>query len=182
VANIDLKAPIAPNGPFPSVYDTYFSGGFRSVADLTELNAIVTLRRVEGMWVIVRSSGAIYQLLPSPWNSTITDWTLVPVAPALPAYAVASTGNCRLVCFNGVLRWQQYESAVATYSGSDTATPTWNDFESRPYRIIASQPRITDGLGFVNVQIVSPSSTGATFELSGVITGEVDIEVTEVLS
>lgn len=62
------------DGDFAVVRDTQILGGFRSVADETERDAITTERRVEGMRVYVRSTSKLYELSGGTSNA---DWHLV---------------------------------------------------------------------------------------------------------
>jgi hypothetical protein len=68
-----VTGPIVPSDStdtYPTHYDTYGSGGYRSVADELEKEAIPSGRRVAGMLVHVRSTGAIYLL-----GTNLTTWT-----------------------------------------------------------------------------------------------------------
>lgn len=53
----------------------YGIDGLRSVADLTERNAISNERRREGMLAYTQSDSSYWTLLPSPWSGTNADWT-----------------------------------------------------------------------------------------------------------
>lgn len=78
MANIPGSVPVTGFIAPANITDTYAShseefglGGYRSVADLTALDAITTERRKEGMKVFVLSENIEYQLLGGITN---TDW------------------------------------------------------------------------------------------------------------
>jgi hypothetical protein len=52
----------------------YGKGGLRTVANITDRNAITVERRTEGMMVFVQDIGTYWKLLPSPWAYDNTDW------------------------------------------------------------------------------------------------------------
>lgn len=73
-----VTGPIVPSDTadtYPTHYDAYGSGGYRSVADELAKEAIPTARRTPGMMVHVRSSGAIYIL-----SSNLTDWAATSIS------------------------------------------------------------------------------------------------------
>jgi len=67
---------LAPVVPFDTTdqhathFALYGKGGYRSVANTTERDAITTLRREPGMLVYVSATGLIYRL-----ESDLTTWT-----------------------------------------------------------------------------------------------------------
>lgn len=73
-----VTGPIVPSDTadtYPTHYDLYGSGGYRSVADELAKEAIPSARRTAGMMVHVRSSGAIYILA-----SNLTDWAVTSIS------------------------------------------------------------------------------------------------------
>lgn len=71
---IGITGPIAPahsNDRFPTHLQQFGAGGFRSVADTAERDAIPDDRLVSGMWVYDRSLGDTYVL-----EDDLTTWTL----------------------------------------------------------------------------------------------------------
>lgn len=67
---------ISPLGAFPICSDVDLLGGFRSVADNTERDAIVAADRKAGMWVWVQGATTLYRLDPPLTNS---DWVAIPL-------------------------------------------------------------------------------------------------------
>jgi hypothetical protein len=61
---------------YPVIDPLYGIDGFRNVNTLSDLNSIPNLRRRAGMVVGVSGGTTYYKLNPSPWNSTISDWSL----------------------------------------------------------------------------------------------------------
>ena len=64
ISQIPLVSYITTNGPaqYPTHIDSLGYGGFRVVKDITERNAITTLRRKYGMAVYVQSNDSLYIL------------------------------------------------------------------------------------------------------------------------
>ena len=85
---IDLSAipitgyisPTSDTDTFATHVDTYGKGGYRSVADLTERDAISTERREIGMLVYVVSENTMYQLLSDIEN---INWVIAETLPPL---------------------------------------------------------------------------------------------------
>jgi hypothetical protein len=59
---------------FPVIDPVYGVDGWRATADHTTRNAIPTQRRREGMIVYTLNDHTAWQLQPSPWTGTDTDW------------------------------------------------------------------------------------------------------------
>lgn len=73
-----VTGPIVPSDTadtYPTHYDVYGSGGYRSVADELAKDAIPAGRRTAGMMVHVRSSGAIYIL-----GTNLTTWAATSIS------------------------------------------------------------------------------------------------------
>lgn len=72
IQGTNVAAPVVPFSTadvHPSHEAAYGKGGYRSVADITQRNAIPTARREAGMLVYVQSDGVIYQLA-----ANLTTW------------------------------------------------------------------------------------------------------------
>ena len=69
-------APIALTSDYPAHDEQYGRGGYRSVANLTERNAISAGKRKDGMMVLVRDSGVFYRLSGGTNNTDWVDTTL----------------------------------------------------------------------------------------------------------
>ena len=61
---------------YPVIDPLYGIDGLRNVDLLSDLNNIPTLRRRAGMVVGISGGTTYYKLNPSPWNNTITDWSI----------------------------------------------------------------------------------------------------------
>jgi hypothetical protein len=72
--DVDVINTVGPknNASFAVARDTEIKGGYRSVANITERNAITTARRKEGMWVRTNDTGNVYVL-----GSDLSTWTQV---------------------------------------------------------------------------------------------------------
>ena len=74
---VGFISPTTPLDTYPVIDPLYGIDGLRNVDTLTDLNNIPNLRRRAGMFVGVNNGSQFYKLNASPWNGTITDWTLV---------------------------------------------------------------------------------------------------------
>lgn len=74
---------------YPVIDPLYGIDGFRNVNTITELNNIPNLRRRSGMVVGVNNGSVYYKLNPSPWNGTLSDWSLFE-----PGSFTGGTGSC----------------------------------------------------------------------------------------
>jgi hypothetical protein len=74
---------------YPVIDPLYGIDGFRNVNTLSDLNSIPILRRRAGMVVGVSGGTEYYKLNPSPWNQTISDWSLFN-----PSSFTGGTGSC----------------------------------------------------------------------------------------
>jgi hypothetical protein len=90
--------------------------------------------------------------------------------------------NVRPYFFGGVWRLPQFERAKASFAGTAQASVSWPSFATRPFEVRAGAPKITDAEGPVVVDIESVTPTGCLVQLSDAITGEVNLEIEEVLS
>lgn len=82
-------APTEITDQYPVIDPLYGIDGFRNVDTLVELNGIPNLRRRAGMVVGVGGGSQYYKLNPSPWNGTITDWSIF-----TPSSFTGGTGSC----------------------------------------------------------------------------------------
>ena len=73
VAITGFVAPSSETDVYPAHTEEWGRGGFRSVADLTERDAITDERRKEGMLVNVLSTSTLYQLVAGITN---LDWQI----------------------------------------------------------------------------------------------------------
>jgi hypothetical protein len=69
-------SPSTTGDTYPVIDPLYGIDGFRNVETIVDLDNIPTLRRRAGMVVGVSGGTIYYKLNPSPWNNTITDWTI----------------------------------------------------------------------------------------------------------
>jgi len=83
-------SPTDPIDTYPVIDPLYGIDGFRNVNNITELNNIPTPRRRAGMVVGVSGGTVFYKLDPSPWNGTLTDWTLFNLGDVF----TGGTGSC----------------------------------------------------------------------------------------
>ena len=124
-------APTDTADTYPSHDATYGRGGMRSVADLTERNAIPADRRQAGMLVYVSSNTTTYQLNQPPWNFTNTDWTAFPsggggtlagdATGPIGANTVARIQNIPVTLFSPT------NGQVLTYVNDGETPPYWSN-------------------------------------------------------
>jgi len=69
-------SPSEPTDQYPVIDPLYGIDGFRNVDLLSDLNNIPDLRRRAGMVVGVSGGTDYYKLNPSPWNGTLSDWSI----------------------------------------------------------------------------------------------------------
>jgi hypothetical protein len=69
-------SPTDTNDTYPVIDPLYGIDGFRNVNLITDLNSIPEPRRRAGMVVGVSGGTTYYKLNSSPWNYTISDWSL----------------------------------------------------------------------------------------------------------
>ncbi len=69
-------SPTDPLDSYPVIDPLYGIDGFRNVNTTNDLNNIPNLRRRAGMVVGVSGGTTYYKLNPSPWNGTISDWSI----------------------------------------------------------------------------------------------------------
>jgi len=73
IRGTNVLAPVVPfdtTDTYPSHVAAYGKGGYRSVADIAERDAIPQLRRESGMLVLTLSSGIVWRL-----NDNLNTWT-----------------------------------------------------------------------------------------------------------
>lgn len=91
IAGTNVAAPVVPfstTDVHPSHEAAYGKGGYRSVANVTERNAIPTARREAGMLCYVQADGVIYQLA-----SDLNNWVALTLAGSLAGLSDAQIQN-----------------------------------------------------------------------------------------
>ena len=91
ILGTNVAAPVVPfstTDVHPSHEAAYGKGGYRSVANITERNAIPTARREAGMLVYVQAEGVIYQLA-----ADLTNWVAMTFAGTLAGLTDAQIQN-----------------------------------------------------------------------------------------
>jgi hypothetical protein len=91
IAGTNVAAPVVPFSTtdiHPSHEAAYGKGGYRSVANTTERNAIPTARREAGMLCYVQADGVIYQLA-----SDLNNWAALTLAGSLAGLSDAQIQN-----------------------------------------------------------------------------------------
>lgn len=91
IAGTNVAAPVVPfstTDVHPSHEAAYGKGGYRSVANTTERNAIPTARREAGMLCYVQADGVIYQLA-----SDLNNWVALTLAGSLAGLSDAQIQN-----------------------------------------------------------------------------------------
>lgn len=91
IAGTNVAAPVVPfstTDVHPSHEAAYGKGGYRSVANVTERNAIPTARREVGMLCYVQADGVIYQLA-----SDLNNWVALTLAGSLAGLSDADIQN-----------------------------------------------------------------------------------------
>jgi hypothetical protein len=91
ILGTNVAAPVVPfstTDVHPSHEAAYGKGGYRSVANITERNAIPTARREAGMLCYVQAEGVIYQLA-----ADLTNWVALTLAGSLAGLTDAQIQN-----------------------------------------------------------------------------------------
>lgn len=91
IVGTNVAAPVVPfstTDVHPSHEAAYGKGGYRSVANVTERNAIPTARREAGMLCYVQADGVIYQLA-----SDLNNWAALTMAGSLAGLSDAQIQN-----------------------------------------------------------------------------------------
>jgi hypothetical protein len=118
ILGTNVAAPVVPfstTDVHPSHEAAFGKGGYRSVANITERNAIPTARREAGMLVYVHADGVIYQLA-----ADLTNWVALTLAGSL---AVLTDTQIQNVADGDVLRyssgkWRNYADTNLTDGGN----------------------------------------------------------------
>jgi hypothetical protein len=118
ILGTNVAAPVVPfstTDVHPSHEAAFGKGGYRSVANITERNAIPTARREAGMLVYVHADGVIYQLA-----ADLTNWVALTLAGSL---AVLTDTQIQNVADGDLLRyssgkWRNYADANLTDGGN----------------------------------------------------------------
>lgn len=137
IPGVQVPSKIVPSDSldtYATHQDTYGKGGWRSVADVTERDAITSQRRTEGMAVAVISDGKIYQLVGGVenihWQELVTGGS----TPDLSAYALQSS----LVAVSGAL-----QSEIVALSGRPVADWFYTDSVTLSANIVSLIPSVT---------------------------------------
>jgi hypothetical protein len=118
ILGTNVAAPVVPfstTDVHPSHEAAFGKGGYRSVANITERNAIPTARREAGMLVYVHADGVIYQLA-----ADLTNWVALTLAGTLAGLSDAQIQN---IAEGDLLRyssgkWRNYADANLTDGGN----------------------------------------------------------------
>jgi hypothetical protein len=130
----------------PLVDDNEIFGGMKTVATLTDRNAIVNARRKEGMIVYVISELKYYTLNAASWLGDNTDWTLFD-ADYVTLSTEQNIGGYKE--FSGQTTFRQglfvNENAVSTFLGTTYIGSTTLILEQDADGIDSSQMHLKDG-------------------------------------
>lgn len=102
-------APTDDADTYPAHHETYGKGGYRTVADTTERDAIPTGRRKEGMRVYVISNGTEYMLGSGLTNS---DWTVTKNGARIVTSWASLSGMAAAGIPNGTEFFAQSRAAI----------------------------------------------------------------------
>lgn len=94
IQGTNVAAPVVPFSTadvHPSHEAAYGKGGYRSVANITQRNAIPTARREAGMLVYVQSDGVIYQL-----STDLTNWVTLTFGGGGSAGSLAALSDAQI--------------------------------------------------------------------------------------
>jgi hypothetical protein len=185
-------SPTEPTDEYPVIDPLYGIDGFRNVNTLSDLNLIPNLRRRAGMVVGIGGGTTYYKLNPSPWNGTITDWSLFQIGSGGGTFTGGTvTGNT--VFTQGVtattISATTYQNLpLDVYTTGFTFNPSNYDISvelndgttlTQNLGILATDVTITGGTyDPLNGSITFVNNTGGTFTVTGFITGFTDIQVT----
>jgi hypothetical protein len=143
-------SPSSVNDTYPVIDPLYGIDGFRNVNLISELNAIPVLRRRAGMVVGVSGGTTYYKLNSSPWNYTISDWSIF------------NSGG------GGTVSGEYLPLSGGTVTGSTIFTNglTANTISATTYQNLPLDIRVTGGT-YTNGSVTFTNNTGGTFTVSG---------------
>ncbi len=149
-------SPTEPTDEYPVIDPLYGIDGFRNVNTSSDLNSIPNLRRRAGMVVGVSGGTEYYKLNPSPWNGSITDWSIF------------NSGSSGGGTFTG-----------GTVTGDTIFTQgvTATTFSAATYLGLPLDVYVTGGT-YSNGAITFLNNSGGTFDVTGLYTGGTDVYVT----
>ena len=135
---------------YPVIDPLYGIDGFRNVDTLSDLNDIPELRRRAGMVVGVSGGTEYYKLNPSPWNGSISDWSIF------------NSGSSGGGTFTG-----------GTVTGDTIFTQgvTATTFSASTYLGLPLDVYVTGGT-YSNGAITFSNNSGGTFDVTGLYTGQ----------
>jgi hypothetical protein len=149
-------SPTDTNDTYPVIDPLYGIDGFRNVNLISDLNSIPEPRRRAGMVVGISGGTTYYKLNSSPWNYTISDWSLFNTGGGsvsgnyLPLSGGTVTGN-----------------TVFTLGVSATT------ISATTYQNLPTDIRVTGGT-YSNGTTTFRNNTGGTFNVTGYYTGSTD--------
>jgi hypothetical protein len=142
-------SPTEPTDEYPVIDPLYGIDGFRNVNTLSDLNSIPNLRRRAGMVVGVSGGTQYYKLNPSPWNGSITDWSI----------------------FNSGSGGGAFTGGTVTGDTIFTQGVTATTFSASTYLGLPLDVYVTGGT-YSNGTITFLNNSGGTFDVTGLYTGE----------
>ena len=142
-------SPTEPTDEYPVIDPLYGIDGFRNVNTLSDLNTIPSLRRRAGMVVGVSGGTEYYKLNPSPWNGSITDWSI----------------------FNSGSGGGTFTGGTVTGDTIFTQGVTATTFSATTYLGLPLDVYVTGGT-YSNGAITFLNNSGGTFDVTGLYTGE----------
>jgi len=142
-------SPTDTNDTYPVIDPLYGIDGFRNVNLITDLNLIPEPRRRAGMVVGVSGGTTYYKLNSSPWNNTISDWSLF------------NTGG-------GSVSGDYLPLSGGTVTGSTTFTSGLfsNTISATTYQNLPTDIRVTGGTYSAGTATFR-NNTGGTFNVTG---------------
>jgi hypothetical protein len=143
-------SPSSVNDTYPVIDPLYGIDGFRNVNSISDLNTIPELRRRAGMVVGVSGGTTYYKLNSSPWNYTISDWSIF------------NSGG------GGTVSGEYLPLSGGTVTGSTIFTNglTANTISATTYQNLPLDIRVTGGT-YTNGSVTFTNNTGGTFTVSG---------------
>lgn len=162
----------------------YGIDGYRSVSGTTVRNSISTERRREGMLVYTQNDQNVWQLLPSPWNGTDSDWKLF-ISSAATASLTATTGFLSLSggTVSGNTLFTTNLSAGSLFIGSQNVLNLFIPLSGTGGNLITGDLEISDDINLSwnnSNEFLQYNSTSTNIELT--TTGAFDVVAGAILS
>ena len=148
-------SPTDTNDTYPVIDPLYGIDGFRNVNLISDLNSIPEPRRRAGMVVGISGGTTYYKLKTSPWNYTISDWSLFNTGGGVSGDYLPLSGG--------------------TVTGSTTFTSGLfsNTISATTYQNLPIDIRVTGGTYSAGTTTFR-NNTGGTFNVTGFYTGSTD--------